>query len=839
MPGTRIEITAENQEALAAYDQLIDAQDQQERAAQASASTSQQTARQTAAANEAAAQKGAASYNRIIRELRKQGPVGRAQAQAIEQHLRETGQAGRRSVEQITAELSEMDEHAAAAASAAGAAIEKEMTEAANASGPRLKKLTAELSKLGPEGRKQAAEIRRHLQRTGIDGTRSIGSIVDEIETIDNAAARVARNAGNSFDQAGEKGQQAFGANIRGELASMAATWLSVNAVVGTYTRLLERARDAARESVETLLDTTDGNQKLLQVAEDADDFEKLTDKADELASKYGIAREQARNLVFSARSEDFEDDLDFIARNAGNRVIDTQAQATVAGRAPALFQNEDLSGRETINATLVAAKQSNLDFEQIARVLPSVAASAAQTEATFDESVGALSVLAGQFKSGEQGADRIAALAARLNLDTGEDAETEQEFLARLKKRDGAKRRDGESVSQFESRLLEDAESAGIERRSGRESLADQGLVRAVRRLRDDFTEEQRRDFLGESKEVNEAFANFANRLEEIEARTDLVRQAREATGTDQSATAQRNAIAEQSLQISAVRNKIAAENAAEIEGERQLAIREAERQAKEARTIAEQRARGDSEVVIQGRAAVRSGVRKGEDTLDGFVELLGVNRLDSLASDAFDAQSDSAFADPQTQQRLEAITFGANALRRRQNEAGPGERARFTPSDVQTIYASLGETITPDQVTPSVQRELTNEFIELANDNGGRSGIYNQSLIAEFGGFNRARQQRFIDGLELPAVPTPIESGRTETRPDSQPSPLAETNALLRESIALQNEQLQASRDTANASQDTAAATNRTAENTLPRDSDPDAIIAAANEQRIPSPE
>ena len=164
---------------------------------------------------------------------------------------------------------------------------------------------------------------------------------------------------------------------------------------------------------------------------------------------------------MFSARSENFESAVDAIASNA--QVIDINSQAGVAGQIPTLFKNEGLTGEQAIDATLAGAQASRLTFEQIGSALPSASEGASAAGSKSFEAIAGLSVLASEFKSADTAADRMKAYGTAISLDQGNaDA--------------------------------------------GRESLSGLGLQEATRRLLE-MTEEQQRDFLGGSAEVNVAF--------------------------------------------------------------------------------------------------------------------------------------------------------------------------------------------------------------------------------------------------------------------------------------------------------------------------------------------
>lgn len=770
MSQTKIEITADAQKAEAEYEKLTQAQAKQENAAKQTAATNQQSARQTAAANEAAANKSAASYNRIIAELRKQGPEGQRQAKAVEQYLRETGTAGRRSIGEIVGELETMNPAAAAAA----AAVKDNVSAAAETSATKLATLAKELDKLGPEARKQAAAIRGYLHQTGQDGRRSIHEVLNEIGKIDDEAAKVATAATQDFEKVGDAGESAFGAGMRSKLLAMGAAYISLNSAASVYKSTVEAARNAARESVETLTNTTSGNQKLVQISGgDPVEFDRLTNKADELATKYGILREEARQLVFDSKSQGFEPLADFIAQNAGNRVISSEAQTTVAGRVPALFSAEGIGGEEAINAVLTGAAQSILDFEGIARILPTVAASASPTGAGFDESVATLSVLASEFKSGEVASDRIAALAGKFDLDTTAE---------------------------------------------GRAPLADRGIIEAVRELRDTLTPAQRADFLGESKELNEAYNAIAKNLETIEGRRDEIAASRAATGTDQAATAKALAIMQGRPETVAIREKIAADNREEIAAEKALAVAEAKRQAERAGQRSDDMTRGDNQVAVEARSAFREWSDYVSEGVDAAFEA-AEPQFQAIAADATDALSDKQFADPDSQRRLRAIIWGSTQFSARQANAKPGERPQLSSTEAEIFLETLtGNPVNAGDLNAKSISDVTETIRGLGTVSGGRAPFLNSLPISNLLGYNVPRQRALVDAVDNPQLNALIES-------------LRQNNALQRESIELQRETASASRDTANAARDTA-------ENTVPKPPDASAEINAASGRSIPAP-
>lgn len=473
MARQTVEISGDARHLEATFDKLAAKQAEQDAGYKENAKTSQGSARQIAADNEAAANKSTASYNRIIRELRKQGP----------------------------------------------------------------------------EGRKAAAEVERHLQATGTAGRRDMTSIVDELRRLDPAAAEATRKTEQHIDDAATKGQGAFarfGKSAIGQVTAIAGSFAGITKAIDLVVAGQRKVLDTNREIFEGLKGTAPGDRRLLQVSSSGEDFEQLRGTADRLAADYGIGRDEARNLVFSARSESFEGALDFIASN--QQVISTEAQATVGGQVPGLFKGQDFSPEQAINATLAAATESRLSFEDIGRALPGVAASAAPGGATPEETIGALSVFAGRFKSGEQASDRLAALASRMNLD---------------------------------------------ERTAGR------GLVGGFEALQG-FSAADRQEFLGSSKELNEAYAVFAAESDAINDRIGTIGDAVAATGTDASPVAQRRAAAEADPRLAAQMDVSRSEIATELEREGSRAVGEGERQTQRNRSLQAMEEAGVSPTII-----------------------------------------------------------------------------------------------------------------------------------------------------------------------------------------------------------------------------------------------
>lgn len=217
---------------------------------------------------------------------------------------------------------------------------------------------------------------------------------------------------------AADAGRQAFGGQAIASLRSYATGMFSLAAAaqfVGNAMTAAHQKTVQAMQGVEQLADSRMALRQVTQGAtagEAALDNQALNEQADRLAVDYGITREAARQLRFSARSEGYQGNEAPIAEAAGAGLVSVPEAARVAGQVPGLF-GRTISPMGAVNATLVAAAESRLKFEEIARALPMAAEGAALAGSDAGETFTLLSLFAGKAASGETGAARIKAFGA------------------------------------------------------------------------------------------------------------------------------------------------------------------------------------------------------------------------------------------------------------------------------------------------------------------------------------------------------------------------------------------------------------------------------------------
>lgn len=414
-----------------------------------------------------AGRKGQTEIDLLLKELRRTGPEGGRAARAMEKSFQDAGTHGRRSVQQIIDKIGEIDP----AAKSAFDAFEL-------------------------EARQAAEELERQFQ----ESTQIVDAKLVKLHTPMDALKEKVRSV---FGPDGLQSVSSYGVAIGTVTAALAAAAKGFE--------ILKENQDAAINSLQA---QEPAEKRLAQIATSAKDLDAMLKQADQIAVDAGLGREQARNLVFSARSEGFAGDINQIARFG--RVVDVESQGTLAGSLGRLFAGEGLTTEQRLSGVLAAAETSAFDFETVGRSVKKSAAPASQAGADLAETLAANATLANLI--GETAGDRLKA---------------------------------------FSSKVAQDP------------TLAGGGIIAAVKQLQG-MNDEQRRKFLGESIELNEAYTLLSNNMAEVEKITTTVRNDLQNSKTGQGVLGTRTRIVEGSerfqtrerLRRSEIQKEIAEEN-------------------------------------------------------------------------------------------------------------------------------------------------------------------------------------------------------------------------------------------------------------------------------------
>ncbi len=398
-----------------------------------------------------------------------------------------------------------------------------------------------ELRKMGPEGKAAAAAIEKHLRETGQAGRKSFDEVLRSIGEIDDQVQRVARNAAADFKTAGKAGDEAFGEGAVTKVKQFVTQWVAVGEVLGRVKETMSAVRAEQEAALKSLMSQGDAEKRLAQVATSGADLEGMMATADRISMQTGLPRTEARELVFSARSEGFEGDLDTIA--AAGAVVGSASQARLMGTLGVAFKNEGLTGNQRMSGLLTAAGVSKFDFETVGDAVEKSATMAANAGADSAETLAINAVMANTV--GAPAGDRSKAFASLIFM---------------------------------------------------KDELRGKGFIGAVKALQG-MDEAKRKDLLGGSQEVIEAFSVISKNMGEAENLTSVIREDQVETAAGRGTLRQRQAIVEASPRFQARQRVLAAQNRKEIADEQRMAAGEARFQAEEASARARATEAGSSQ--------------------------------------------------------------------------------------------------------------------------------------------------------------------------------------------------------------------------------------------------
>ncbi|WP_436715069.1 hypothetical protein U8335_20330 [Roseiconus lacunae] len=662
-----------------------------------------------------------------LQQLRGLGAAGRDAASKIEASL--TGMSNDVNAEMtaLLGKIAKLNPEAKGAADT----IRRELAEAADYSEGKFGGVLEELRGLGPVGKSVAKELRRELVDAGEIAERSFGDVLTKLKEIDPEIARIANSVHHKLTTATDGSKESidrnvvsmkdFGKTAVTQLTATAGAYVGIQEAISKVIELNQKVLETNREAFASIDRTADADRRLLQVSKPGGDFNRLSSTADTLAADYGIDRVESRNLVFSARSEGFDDQatLDFIGRNSP--VIDVKSQASVAGQIPSLFAgNETISPQQAINATLAAATESRLSFQDIARAMPIAAEGTALIGSTTGETSAALSVLSSRFGSAERAGDRLKAFASKANLDP---------------------RLDGK------------------------------GLLGAVQALRG-FSEDDRKKFLGDSIEVNTAYEFLSEDFNAIKKRQQITSAAVASTGTASSPTAQRVAAAAADKRIQARVAAAKAKIGREIETERRRGAAQGFLRA----GVDNELSRAESEGVAPFQIAAAEELG---NLVEGFggdpiaaVAATSSNQMSNLARD-FRITKRWGQHDVDLHQMI-----SQNLAERRRSDPGA-----LVTVDEATNYLrhEQGVNIGPADMTDRLRATITRAFDQQAAQSRGFGRTASEGFLSGMGGFSW--NPLLYPSAELAAIEGNNSAEEIDERVRAGLQEAAKTNALLQQ--------------------------------------------------------
>ncbi len=298
------------------------------------------------------------------------------------------------------------------------------------------------------------------------------------------------KKIGRASDRAGKQAQKGFGASALGQLKSYALGVASIGTATALVNKIFAHMREEAKKAGESITRLAEARRMLVQVSGTSAEFQKFTQLADQLSKETGIRREDAAQVVFSAKSLGFLGIVRDIAQS--REAISPAIAAQAAAQIPEITRGK-VSPLGAINMALAAAEESAFNVEQFIRFLPAAAAGGQAAGSTPAQTAGMLSVIGGQFSRGSSAALRMKAFGLKVSMDEG---------------------------------------------------LAGKGIKGAFDALQA-MPKHKRREFLGESLELNELYNMIELNAATIVKRSGEVQAALDKTGTAESILADKRRIA------------------------------------------------------------------------------------------------------------------------------------------------------------------------------------------------------------------------------------------------------------------------------------------------------
>lgn len=170
--------------------------------------------------------------------------------------------------------------------------------------------------------------------------------------TNDQHAAAVKRvqEAMQKTKETADKKYQAL-VTLRSQVVALASGYLSFNAILGLTRQALEYVRaevDKAKQSQDRLVDS---RRKLVDVANDKEDFQSMVRLADIYAHQYGVTRDVAYGVTAQARAGGYEDLIRQILSYASVTDLSTEKSIADVAEKIASGETEELNRRRQILA--------------------------------------------------------------------------------------------------------------------------------------------------------------------------------------------------------------------------------------------------------------------------------------------------------------------------------------------------------------------------------------------------------------------------------------------------------------------------------------------------------
>lgn len=242
--------------------------------------------------------------------------------------------------------------------------------------------------------------------------------IIDQQKKMEGGFGKVAKEAKKAEKDI--SGMGTAGKELISQATSIATSWLSIGSVIGIATSALNGFQELQEKAKKTADDLANSRRELNQIATSPEQLIEFNQRSDALAAKYGVSRENVRNLQANAANFGFTDDVGFLEKAVaaeGANIASAAVMGQTGGKLSSLF-NGEITPAQAVNAAFTAAQSSELTFEAMAPALPVAAASGVPAGAKPEEVIAGVSVLSKKFKSAEMASERYSRVVSEMRKD-------------------------------------------------------------------------------------------------------------------------------------------------------------------------------------------------------------------------------------------------------------------------------------------------------------------------------------------------------------------------------------------------------------------------------------
>lgn len=332
------------------------------------------------------------------------------------------------------------------------------------------------------------------------------------------------RKLADTSRQTGRASQRAFGPGAVRNLAQYAAGVVTVGTAMRLTTSYFTAMREESERAFSSLEKLKETSLAMATVTRSPQELGASFARRDALAKRYGVEPMDVQAIQHAARSAGFERSTEYAVK--ASKFFGVEAVKEIGSTVPHIF--EGVKADEAYEMVAKAAELSKSNNEQFGRIIPIAAEGGRALNAKASETFAALSAMTKLYGAPQTAAQRFAAFTSAAALDP---------------------------------------------------RLRDKGVFGAVSAVRE-WSESERREFLGSNKELNSAFKAMSDKYDEMLSIEKQVAAAQGMVGRRESPISQAWIRAAATPETRAILQSDISRITQEVENRRRFGLAEADRQ-------------------------------------------------------------------------------------------------------------------------------------------------------------------------------------------------------------------------------------------------------------------